>query len=122
MIVDKSWFVFDINMGSLVLQRLGFFSNIALKHTTNSIQIWRNILNPDKMMDGEALTVLLEWTIHGNSSNDELGLPEAHSKTWLVCNKKKANCHFPTQLHLNPPCLESKHAWKPSGKRTTEQR
>jgi len=84
MMVDKSWFMFDINIGSLVPQRLGFFSNIALKRTTNSIEIWRNILNPDKMMDGEALTVLLEWTIHGNSSNDELGLPESHSKTWLV--------------------------------------
>ena len=22
-----------------------------------------------------------------------------------ICNKKKGNCHFPTQLHLNPPCL-----------------
>jgi len=32
-----------------------------------------------------------------------------------VCNKKKGNCHFPTQLHLKPPCLECKHAWKPSG-------
>ena len=32
-----------------------------------------------------------------------------------ICNKKKGNCHFPTQLHLNPPCLECKHAWKPSG-------
>jgi len=32
-----------------------------------------------------------------------------------VCNKKKGNCHFSTQLHLNPPCLECKHAWKPSG-------
>jgi len=32
-----------------------------------------------------------------------------------VCNKKKVNCHFPTQLHLNPPCVECKHAWKPSG-------
>jgi len=32
-----------------------------------------------------------------------------------ICNKKKGNCHFPTQLHLNPPCLERKHAWKPSG-------
>jgi len=71
-------------MGSLVLQRLGFFSDIALKRTTNSIEIWRNILNPDKMMDGETLTVLLEWTILGNPSNDELGLPEAQSKTWLV--------------------------------------
>ena len=84
MIVDKSWFIFDINVDSLVLQRLGFFNNIALKRTTNSIEIWRNILNPDKMMDGETLTVLLEWTIHGNPSNDELGLPEAQSKTWLV--------------------------------------
>jgi len=27
-----------------------------------------------------------------------------------ICNKKKGNCHFPTQLHLNPPCLECKHA------------
>jgi len=60
MIVDKSWFRFDINMGSLVLQRLGFFSDIALKRTTNSIEIWRNILNPDRMMDGETLTVLLD--------------------------------------------------------------
>ena len=74
--------MFDINMGSL--QRLGFFSDIALKRTTNSIEIWRNILNLDKMMDGETLTVLLEWTIYGSPSNDELGLPEAQSKTWLV--------------------------------------
>jgi len=65
MIVDKSWFRFDINMGSLVLQRLGFFSNIALKRTTNSIEIWRNILNPDRMIDGETLTVLLEWQSMG---------------------------------------------------------
>jgi len=32
-----------------------------------------------------------------------------------ICNKKKGNCHFPTQLHLIPPCLQCKHAWKPSG-------
>jgi len=75
--------MFDINIGSLVLQRLGFFSDTVLKRTTNSIEIWRNILNPDKMMDGETLTVLLEWTIHGSPSNDKLGLPEAPSKTWL---------------------------------------
>ena len=55
MIVDNSWFTFDINLGSLVLQRLGFFSDVILKRTTNSIEIWRNILNPEKMMDGEAL-------------------------------------------------------------------
>jgi len=60
MIVDKSWFMFDTNIGSLVLQRLYFFSDNALKRTTNSIEICHNILNPDKMMDGEILTVLLE--------------------------------------------------------------
>ena len=67
-----------------MLQRLGFFNDSILKRTTNSIEIWRNILNPDKMMDGETLTVLLEWTIHGSPSNDALGLPKAQSKTWLV--------------------------------------
>jgi len=84
MIVDKSWFTFDTKLGSLALQRLGFFSDMVLKRATNSIEIWRNILNPEKMMDGEALMVLLEWTIHGSSGNDKLGLPEAQSKTWLV--------------------------------------
>ena len=59
----------------LVLQRLGFFSDMVLKRTTNSIKIWRNILDPEKIMDGEALMVLLEWTIHGSSGNDKLGLP-----------------------------------------------
>jgi len=43
--------------------------------------IVRNILNPDKMMNGETLTVLLEWTIHGSPRNDTLGLPMAQSKT-----------------------------------------
>ena len=36
------------------------------------------------MMDGEALTVLLEWTIHGFSDEKELGLPASQSKTWLA--------------------------------------
>jgi len=84
MIVDMNWLMFDINIGSLVLQRLGFFSDTVLKRTTNSIEIWRNILNTEKMMDGETLTVLLEWTIHGSPTNDTLGLPKAQSKTWLV--------------------------------------
>jgi len=44
MIVDKSWFMFDTNIGSLVLQRLGFFSDNALKRTTK----WRNILRTTK--------------------------------------------------------------------------
>jgi len=82
--VDRSWLTFDINVGTLVLQRLGFFNDSILKRTTNSIEIWQNILNPDKMMDGETLTVLLEWTIHGSPSNDRLGLPKAQSRTWLV--------------------------------------
>ena len=32
-----------------------------------------------------------------------------------ICNQKKGISSFPTQLHLNPPYLECKHAWKPSG-------
>jgi len=35
MTVDASWFVVDANSGSLFLQRLGFFGDMALKHTTN---------------------------------------------------------------------------------------
>jgi len=72
MIVDKSWFMIDTCTGSLVLQRFGFFGDNILKRTTNSSEIWRNILHSDKMMDGEILMVLLEWTIHGNPSREEL--------------------------------------------------
>jgi len=64
MIVDESWFVFDANSGCLFLQRLGFFDDMALKRTTNSYEVWRDILNPEKMINGEALMVLLEWTIY----------------------------------------------------------
>ena len=64
--VDKSWLMFDTSTGSLVLQRFGFFSDNILKRTTSSSEIWHNILHSDKMMDGEILMVLLEWTIHGN--------------------------------------------------------
>ena len=67
MTVDKSWCMFDTSLGSLVLQRLGFFGDMALKRTTNSFEVWRNMLNPEKMMDGKALMVLLEWTIYGCS-------------------------------------------------------
>ena len=84
MIADKSWYVFDKSLGSLVLQRLGFFEDMALKRTTNSFEVWRNILNPEKMMDGETLMVLLEWTIYGCSGKDKLGLLASQSKTWLV--------------------------------------
>ena len=84
MTVDQSWFIFDTNQGSLMLQRLGFFHDMVHKRTTNSIETWRNILNPEKMMDGEVLMVLLEWTIHGCSGKDKLGPPKAQDKTWLV--------------------------------------
>jgi len=65
-------------------QRLGFFGNMALKRTTNSCQVWRDILNPVKMMNGEALMVLLEWTIYGFSGENKQGLPASQSKTWLA--------------------------------------
>jgi len=38
----------------------------------------------------------------------------AMSRQCPICNQKKRNCHFPTQLHLKTPCLECKHTWKPS--------
>ena len=66
MIVDKNWFMFDTCTVSLVLQRFGCFGDNILVRTTNSSEIWRNIFHSDKMMDGEILMVLLEWTIHGN--------------------------------------------------------
>jgi len=80
MIVDKSWFMIDTCTGSLVLQRFGFFGDNILKRTTNSSEIWRNILHSGKMMDGEILMVLLEW----NPSREELGLPKAQDTSWLV--------------------------------------
>jgi len=52
MTVDESWFVVDANSGSLFLQRLGFFGDMALKRTTNSYEVWRDNLNPEKMMNG----------------------------------------------------------------------
>ena len=41
MTVDVSWFVVDANSGSLFLQRLDFFGDMALKRTTNSYDVWR---------------------------------------------------------------------------------
>jgi len=111
MIVDKSWFTFDTNVGSLVLQRLGFFSDMVLKRTKNSIEIWRNILNPEKMMDGEALMVLLEWTIHGSSGNNKLGLPEAQSKTWLVDRSFWQSWEQKNEPRLVPPGKCSNLVW-----------
>ena len=82
--VDKSWVTFDSQVGTHVLQRLGFFKDSVTKCTTNSYEIWQNILNPDKMMNGETLLVLLEWTIYGSPIIETLGLPMALSNTWLV--------------------------------------
>jgi len=82
--VDKSWFMIDTCTGRLVLQRFGFFGDNILKCTTNSSEIWRNILHSDKMMDGEILPVLLEWTLHGHPSREEVGLPIAQDTSWLV--------------------------------------
>ena len=48
--VDKSWVTFDNQVGTHVLQRLGFFKDSISKCTTNSYEIWQNILNPDKMI------------------------------------------------------------------------
>ena len=31
----------------------------------------------------------------------------AMSRQCPICNKKKGNCHFPTQLHLNPPAWDA---------------
>jgi len=39
----------------------------------------------------------------------------AMSRQCPICNKKKGCCHFLTQLHINLPCLECQHTWKPSG-------
>ena len=82
--MDKSWVTFDSQVGTHVLQRLGFFNDSISKRTTNSYEIWQNILNPDKMMNGETLMVLLEWTLHGSPTMDTLGLPMAQSNSWLV--------------------------------------
>jgi len=87
MTVDESWFVFDANSDYWFLQRLGFFGDMALKRTTNSFQVWRDILNPGKMMNGEAPMVLLEWTIYGFSGENKQGLPASQSnfgRGWLT--------------------------------------
>ena len=57
MTVDESWFVFDATSNCLISQRLGFFDDMALKRTTNLYQVWRDILNPGKMMNGGAQMV-----------------------------------------------------------------
>jgi len=77
-----------------------------------------DILNPQiralEAMD-EALDT--ENTIEHNTKGQEawrMNLATMHRQC-PICNQKKDISSFPTQLHLNPPCLECKHAWKPSG-------
>jgi len=118
MTVDRSWLTFDTNLGSLVIQRLIFFGDMALQRTTHSIEIWRNILNPEEMMDGEALMVLLEWTIHGSSGKDKLGLPAAQSKTWLVDRSFWQSWEQKNEPQCIPPgkcnkwvCIEEEPTW-----------
>jgi len=59
---------FRCDLWLLIFTALGFFGDMALKRITNLYKVWRDILNREKMMDGEALMVLLEWTIYGFSS------------------------------------------------------
>jgi len=86
MTVDESWVALDANSNCLFLQSLGFFGDMTLKRTTNSFQIWRDIHNPGKMINGEALIVSLEWTIYGSSGENKQGLPASQSKpeAWLA--------------------------------------
>jgi len=76
-----------------------------------------DILNPQiqalRAMD-EALDV--DNTTQLNTKGHEAWRTNlvAMSRQCPICNKKKGNCHFPTQLHINPTCLECKFTWKPS--------
>jgi len=117
-IVDETWFVFDANSGSLFLQRLGFFGDMALKRTTNSYKVWRDILNPEKMMDGEALMVLLEWTIYGFSCEKKLVLLASQSKTWLADRsfwqswvKEIEPQHIPPFKCIKWVCMKEEPVW-----------
>ena len=70
---------------------------MALKRTTNSYEVWRDILKPEKMMNGEALMVLLEWTIYGFSGGKKLGLP-ASQKEEPVWGNEAVNNKLSTAL------------------------
>jgi len=114
MIVDESWFVFDANSGS----RLGFFGDMALKRTTNSYEVWRDILNPEKMMNGEALMVLLYWTIHGFFAEKKIGLLASHSKAWLADRsfwqswvKENEPQHIPPVKCIKWVCMKEEPVW-----------
>jgi len=52
--------VFDVTPDDLILQQLGILGDMVLKRTTNPFQVWRGIRNPEKMINGEVLMVLLK--------------------------------------------------------------
>jgi len=79
-------------------------------------------------MDGEALMVLLEWTIYGCSGKGKLGLPEAHTKTsnkipahtktWLVDRSFWQSWEQKNETKLVTPekcsnwiCVEDEPVW-----------
>ena len=82
--VSKGWFVYDTTSQGFVQQQLDLFGEIEGGKTTSTVQVWRDILNPEVMMNCEVLRILLNWTTYCFSRNDELDLPAAQSKTWLA--------------------------------------
>jgi len=66
--------MFDANSGSLLLQRLCFFGDMALKCTTTSYEVWRNILNPEKMMDGDGVTGMDNIWVFGREKTRPTGV------------------------------------------------
>ena len=70
------------------------------------------------MMDGEALTVLLEWTTYGFSGEKELGLPASQSKTWLADRsfwqswvKENEPQHIPPVKCIKWVCMKEEPVW-----------
>ena len=65
---------------------------------------------PDKIRALEAMDEALD-TDHDANHNTKgqeawrMNLALIHRQC-PIRNQKKGNCHFPTQLHLNPPCLD----------------
>jgi len=60
----------------------------------------------------------MEWTIHGCSVKDKLGLPEAQNKTWLVdrsfwqsWEQKNTPQHVPPGKCSNRVCVEQEPVW-----------
>ena len=69
-------------------------------------------------MNGEALMVLLEWTIYGFSGETKLGLPESQSKTWLADRSFWQSWVNQNELQHIPPvkcikwvCMKEEPVW-----------